>query len=76
MKRVMIGGFISLIGTIWSLAFILIAANNLVDSWPTPPGRFLTSMSQLHIMPFFVFSIICTICGIIIMLIEYFKKSE
>ena len=39
MKRALIGGFLSLIGSIWSLAIVFIAGNNLVSSWDTQLGR-------------------------------------
>ena len=51
MKRALIGGFISLLGTIWGLAIALAASNNLVSGWTTPPGRFLTSVSQMGFVP-------------------------
>lgn len=36
MKRALIGGFISLLGTIWGLAIAVAASNNLVSGWTTP----------------------------------------
>ena len=45
MKRALIGGFISLLGTIWGLAIAVAASNNLVSGWTTPPGRFLSTVS-------------------------------
>jgi hypothetical protein len=33
MKKVLIGGFLSLIGTIWGLAIIVFVGNNLTSSW-------------------------------------------
>ena len=41
MKRVLIGGFLMLIGTIWGLAICIFCGMNLTDAWPTAPGRFL-----------------------------------
>lgn len=75
MKRALIGGFISLIGSIWALAIILLAANNLTDGWSTPPGRLLTTISELNMTFLFVFSIVFVVLGIVIMLIEFFKKD-
>lgn len=76
MKRALIGGFISLIGSIWTLAIILLASNNLTDSWSTPPGRLLTTISELNMTFLFVISIVFVVLGIVIMLIEYFKKDN
>ena len=76
MKRVLVGGFISLIGSIWALAIFLLAANNMTYGWSTPPGRILTTISELNMTFFFVFSIVFVILGLVLMLIEYFRKDE
>lgn len=76
MKRALIGGFISLIGSIWTLAVILFASNNLTDEWSTPPGRFLTTLSELNMTLLFVISVAFVVLGIVIMIIEYFKKDN
>ena len=76
MKRALIGGFISLIGSIWTLAIMLIAINNLTNEWYTPPGRLLTTIANLDMMPWFVISVILVILGIALMVIEYFKKEN
>ncbi len=76
MKRVLIGGFLSLLGTIWGLAVILFVGNNLVSAWPTPPGRFLTSVVELDMMLPFVVAILFVLLGLVIMGVEYFKKGD
>lgn len=76
MKRVLIGGFISLIGSIWALAIIFIAGNNLVSSWQTRLGRFWSTVIQMELMPIFVVSVIFVIVGVIIMLVELFRKEQ
>lgn len=76
MKRALIGGFISLLGTIWGLAIALAAANNLVSGWTTPPGRFLTTVAEMGFVPLFAMAIILIVLGLVIMAIEYFKKDE
>ncbi|MGI5893518.1 MAG: hypothetical protein ACOX6P_02890 [Candidatus Merdivicinus sp.] len=76
MKRTIIGGFLALLGTIWGLAVILFVGNNLVSSWPTPPGRFLTSVLELDMTLPFVISILFVLLGLVIMGIEYFKKDD
>lgn len=47
MKRALIGGFISLIGSIWALAIMILAINNLISEWSTLPGRLLTRLVVL-----------------------------
>ena len=64
MKRIVIGGFISLIGSIWASAIILMAANNLTSEWPTIPGRLLTTIFELNMTFLFAFSITFVVWGI------------
>ncbi len=76
MKRALIGGFISLLGTIWGLAIAVAASNNLVSSWATPPGRFLTTVAEMGFVPLFAMAIVLIVLGLTIMAIEYFKKDK
>lgn len=76
MKRVLIGGFISLIGSIWTLAIMIMAINNLVSEWYTPPGRLLTTIANFGMMPWFVISVVLLLLGIVLMGIEYFRKEN
>lgn len=75
MKRALIGGFLSLLGTIWGLAVIVFVGNNLVSGWSTPPGRFLTSVSETGMAFPFVLSILFVVLGLVIMAIEFFRKD-
>ena len=76
MKRVFIGGFISLIGSLWALAIVFLAGNNLTSGWTVPPGRLLTTISELDMMTLFVVSIVLVLLGIVLMIIEYFRKES
>ena len=76
MKRAIIGGFVSLIGSIWSLAVIISANNYSIDGWTTPPGKLLTQIAQLNLIPWFVVSIILVLLGIILMVAELFRKDK
>ena len=76
MKKVLIGGFLSLIGSIWALAVIFIVGNNLVSGWATPPGRFLSTVASLHLTLVFVLSVALTVLGIGIMGVEFFRKEK
>lgn len=76
MKRVLIGGFISLIGSIWALAIVFIAGNNLVSSWPTRLGRFWGTVVEMGLLPIFVPSVIFVIAGVVIMAVELFRKEQ
>ena len=76
MKRALIGGFLALIGTIWSLAIIIFAGNNLVSGWSTPPGRFWTTVLETGMMFPFVLAMAFLVLGLLIMGIEYFRKED
>lgn len=76
MKRAIIGGFLSLIGTIWGLAVLIFVGSNLVSMWSTPPGRFLTTLSETGMTLPLVSASILLLLGLVIMGIEYFKKDN
>ena len=76
MKRGMIGGFLALIGSIWTLAIGYIAGNNLVSGWSTPPGRFLTTVSEMGLTWLFGIAIALTVLGIGLMAVELFQKEK
>ena len=76
MKRVLIGGFFSLIGSLWVLPMILYASDHLVSSWPTRLGRLLTTMIGLNFMPMFIAAVVLIAVGITIMAIELFRKEK
>lgn len=76
MKRVLIGGFLSLIGSIWSIVVGMFAMKSLVSSWSTPPGRFVTTIISMGVMPLFAASIAFVLLGVVIMAVEYFRKES
>lgn len=76
MKRVLIGGFLMLIGTIWGLAICIFCGMNLTDAWPTPPGRFLTTVFETGMTLPFVLAIVFIVLGFTIFVKEYFTKDE
>ncbi len=75
MKKVVIGGLLALAGSIWSLAIILTAGNNLVNGWDTALGRFWSTVLDMNLMVPFVLSAAVAVFGICILLIEYFRKE-
>lgn len=75
MKRVVIGGFLSLTGTIWGLAVLILASKNLVSSWSTPPGRLLSTVSQQGMGWALFLALALLALGLVILGIEYFKKD-
>jgi hypothetical protein len=75
MKRVLIGGFLSLIGTIWALAIIIFAGNNLTSGWSTPPGRFLTTVAETGMTFPLVLAALFLGLGLIILGVEFFRRD-
>lgn len=76
MKRTLIGGFLSLLGTIWILAVLVFVGNNLVSGWSTPPGRFLTTVAETGMTFPLILAILFLALGLIIMAVEFFKKEN
>ena len=76
MKRSIIGGFLALIGTIWGLAVLNMASDNLVSGWTTPPGRLLTTVAEQGLAPVLTGALLLLALGLIIMGIEYFRKDR
>lgn len=75
MKKALIGGFLSLIGSIWALAVVFIAGSNLATSWQDPPGRFLSTVAEMNLTFVFFLSILFVVIGIVIMAVELFRKN-
>ena len=76
LNRAIIGGFISLIGSIWTLAVIISAINYPIDGWSTPPGKLLMQITESNLTVWFGVSIAMVVLGIVLMAIEYFKKDN
>ena len=81
MKKVLIGGFLSLIGSIWELEMALVVEKNLASSWSTPPGRLLTTVQEMGLMALFpaavfLVAVFLVIFGIFILLAELLRKEK
>lgn len=76
MKRTIIGGIYSLIGSIWGAIILYYTCNNLVSSWDTYLGRGFSTMQENGLLIPFILAVVLVIIGIIIISIEYFKKDE
>ena len=76
MKRVLIGGFLSLIGSIWAMAVMFVAGNNLTSRWDTPPGRFMTTVAELGLTEVFGMAILLVVLGIVVMLVELVRRDR
>ena len=76
MKKTLIGGFLSIIGSSWSIAIMFVAGNNLVTTWYTELGRFWSTVIEMQLMFPFVLSVALTVLGIILMAVELFRKEK
>ncbi|MBQ4347333.1 MAG: hypothetical protein IJC39_02675 [Firmicutes bacterium] len=76
MKRALIGGFLSLIGSIWMLAVVFAATKDLAISWDAQIGRLLTTIIDMNLLIPFILSIVFIVFGIVIMAVELFRKEK
>lgn len=74
MKRALIGGFTALLGTIWGLAVLTAASNNLVNSWGKY-GRLATTVVEMGLTVPLALSVAFVLLGVGIMAVEYFRKD-
>lgn len=75
MKRTVIGGFLSLIGTLLVAALLFCIGDNLVDGYTTPPGRFWSTVFELDLTLPLILSVLLLLLGLVVLGIEYFKKD-
>lgn len=76
MKRAIIGGFLSLTGSIWTLAVLLCANSYAIGGWATPPGKLMTQLNESGLTPWFTASVVVTALGMALMAIEYFRRDR
>lgn len=72
----MIGGFLSIVGSIWALAAVIAANGYFVEGWADPPGKLLTQMSESGLLVWFVVSVGTVLLGLILMAAEYVRKDD
>lgn len=76
MKKVLIGGFTSLIGSIWSLAIAFVVGNNLVTAFDSDVGRLWSTVLEMELLFPFIISVIFIVFGIVLMAVELFRKEK
>ncbi len=76
MKKTVIGVFLSIIGTIWIMGVIVLAGSELTGAWSTPPGRIVTTISELNMITPMIIGVIFLVFGLVIMGVEYFKTDD
>lgn len=75
MKRAIIGGFVSLIGSVLPAAFSISAAGMMTNGWSTPPGKFLTAIAEADVSSGFRVSFMLIVLDCVIMAVEFFRKA-
>ena len=76
MKKVLIGGFTSLIGSIWSLAIAFIVGNNLVTAFDRDVGRVWSTILEMKLLFPFILCVVLIFFGIVLMAVELFRKEN
>ena len=76
MNKVLIGGFTSLIGSIWSLAIAFVVGNNLVTAFDSDVGRLWSTVLEMELLFPFIISVIFIVFGIVLMAVELFRKEK
>ena len=75
MKRVLIGGFMALLGTLWGAGVIIAASQMLVTSWDPAIGRLMATVLERGLALPFIVSALFLLFGIVIMIAEFFRKK-
>jgi len=73
MKKVLIGGFLGLIGSIWAIVLMLHVQNNLVSSWNG--SRFWASAGELGMTLPLIAALAAVVLGMVILGISFFSKD-
>lgn len=76
MKKLIIGMFLSTLGTTGILVTISCAAAHLMDSWNPALGRYLSTLVDLGLAPWLIVYSIVFVMGLLIIRVEYYKKEE
>lgn len=74
MKKVIIGGFLAIVSSIWAITIGAYVQSNLASEWYG--NRFWSSASQLGVIVPLVISLIGLALGVAIMCVEYFRKDR
>lgn len=75
MKKVIIGGFLIVVSSLWAIVIGAYVQFNLASTY-YGGSRFWSSASQLGVIVPLIISLIILALGIIIMGIEYFRKDK
>jgi len=78
LKKIITGAVILLTGAILFLSVFIVGGNlaPTLTEWYTNSGKLWTAISEAKLYPVFAISIVAMIAGIVILIREYFDKSD
>ncbi len=76
MKKVLAGGFLTLMGSVSFLAITVVCVNNLVTTWDTGLGRFWSTVSEMHLMVLSVLCAMFAVLGLVLMAVGLFRREK
>lgn len=74
MKKVLVGGFLAIVSSIWAIVIGIYVQMNLLTSWYG--SRFWVSAIELGVVVPLVIAIIVLVLSIVILGVEYFRKDR
>ena len=76
MKRVLISGFLSLIGSIWPFSIAFIVGSNLVTAFDRDVGRLWSTVLDLGLLLPTIISFAFILFGVVLMAVELFNNGK
>lgn len=74
MKRTIIGGFLSIVSSLWAINLCAYVHENLVSEWFE--SRFWESAAQLGVLAPLIVSLCVLALSVVILCVEYFRKDQ
>ena len=74
MKKAVIGGFLTLSGSVGLGAVLISVSSNMAMGWTTPPGRILTTVLDNGALIPLIVSLAMLALGLVVLAVEYFRK--
>ena len=74
MKKILVGGFLGMIGTLWGIALSVYTQLNLVDYWYG--SRFWESAAKIGVVAPLLIALALTIAGVGLVVMALVKKEK
>lgn len=76
MKRILIGGFLLLSGTIGIAILLAVSLLNPVSAWVTPPGRLICTVFENGITIPLICFLILFLIGLVVLVVEFIFSGK